>query len=135
MMLYYAPELELEKMLLLNGHYLIPRKDGHILVGSTLEYVGFNKNTTAEVREYLGEFAVNLLPGLSGLPVKRHWAGLRPGSPDGVPMIGPLSEKENLWCCAGHFRNGLVLAPASAELVVSMMLHRETVLDPTPYRI
>ncbi len=75
-------------MVLANGRYAIPRKDGHILVGSTLEYAGFDKTPTDEALASLQASAVALLPALADAEVVGHWAGLRPGSPEGIPYIG-----------------------------------------------
>jgi glycine oxidase len=68
--------------------YLIPRQDGHVLAGSTLEWCGFDKSTTELAKRELLEFAASILPDLSELVLARHWSGLRPGSPDNIPVIG-----------------------------------------------
>src|SRR5690606_26764625 len=89
MLLFRAsPEL-LHRISLYQRRYVIPRRDGRILVGSTLERVGFDKSTTEAERADLHRAALQLVPALAGCPVERHWAGLRPGSPSGVPCIGP----------------------------------------------
>ena len=62
-----------------------------------------------------------------------HWAGLRPGSPEGIPYIGPVPGHEGLWLNCGHYRNGLVLAPASCRLLADLLLGREPIIDPAPY--
>lgn len=120
---------------LLRDHYLIPRRDGHILAGSTLEETGFEKETTAEAKEALYGFAVELFPPLRRLPIEHHWAGLRPGSPKGIPYIGPYPGIEGLYVNAGHFRNGLVTAPASARLMADLVLGREPIIEPAPYAL
>jgi glycine oxidase len=112
---------------------VIPRRDGRVLVGSTLEYVGFDKQTTGEALDELKRAALELIPNLGTLPIEHHWAGLRPGSPRGVPIIGPHPEIANLYICAGHFRNGVVLGPASARLLSNQLLEGRPILDPTPY--
>ncbi len=114
---------------LYEGHYVIPRRDGRVLTGSTLEYVGFDKQTTDEALEELRAAALQLIPALAGLDMEHHWAGLRPGSPDGVPFIGPHPRIEGLWVNAGHFRNGVVLGPASARLLADRLLGRPGELD------
>ncbi|MCY1459085.1 Glycine oxidase [compost metagenome] len=63
----------------------------------------------------------------------KHWAGLRPGSPDGIPFIGPVPEHDGLWLNCGHFRNGLVLAPASCQLLTNLLLGQAPIVDPAPY--
>ncbi|RDE18552.1 glycine oxidase ThiO [Motiliproteus coralliicola] len=124
----------LDRVVLADGRYLIPREDGRILVGSTLERVGFDKQTSIEARESLYQSALSMLPALQDCTVEAQWAGLRPGSPDGVPYIGAAEGMENLFLNAGHFRNGLVLAPASCRLIADLMLGRTPEIDPAPYR-
>jgi len=133
MILYKCAEDFLPSMVLANGRYAIPRKDGHILVGSTLEYAGFDKTPTDEALASLQASAVALLPALADAEVVGHWAGLRPGSPEGIPYIGEVPEYPGLWLNCGHFRNGLVLAPASCQLLADLMLGREPIVDPAPY--
>lgn len=133
MILYEAVPGLVNRILLHRDHYLIPRRDGRILVGSTLEHRGFEKETTQEARSQLEAFAVNLFPALEEYPVTQHWAGLRPGSPHGVPYIGSYPGVEGLYVNSGHFRNGLVLAPASARLLADLILEREPIVDPRPY--
>ena len=146
MMLFNAEKLQLaglrgseavpilDRVVLTDGRYLIPRNDGRILVGSTLEYQGYDKQVTETAYQSLYQSAVDILPALAQCPVEAQWAGLRPGSVDGVPYIGAVEGLDNLYLNAGHFRNGLVLAPASCRLVADLMLDRPAVIDPTPYR-
>lgn len=132
--LLYKAEPELLSCIVAHEeHYLIPRRDGHVLVGSTVEHAGFDKSTTASARERLEGIAARLLPALKDYPVVHHWAGLRPGSCSGVPVIGPHPAYEGLYINTGHFRNGLSLAPGSARLMADLILHRPPSLDPTPY--
>ncbi|XFE83999.1 FAD-dependent oxidoreductase [Aquipseudomonas alcaligenes] len=133
MILYKCAEGFLPAMVLAKGRYAIPRKDGHILVGSTLEHVGFDKTPTAEALASLKASAEALLPALAEAEVVGHWAGLRPGSPDGVPFIGEVPQYPGLWLNCGHYRNGLVLAPASCELLKNLMLGETPIVDPIPY--
>ena len=133
MILFKCPADFLPSMVLAGRRYAIPRRDGHILVGSTLEYCGFDKSTTEEALDSLRATAAKLLPELANAPVVGHWAGLRPGSPDGIPYIGELHSHPGLWLNCGHFRNGLVLAPASCRLLADLMLGREPSIDPIPY--
>lgn len=133
MLLYELPARILNEMVLYRGRYLIPRRDHHLLVGSTLEHAGFDKSTTEEALQSLKASAEQLLPALTSVPVKRQWAGLRPGAPGGVPFIGRLPGCGNAWVNAGHYRNGLVLAPASARLVADLMTGRRPVVPPAPY--
>jgi len=124
----------LRRMVLSDSHYLIPRRDGRILVGSTLEYVGFDKSVTDEATRELERAAEDIYPGILGrCEIETQWAGLRPGSPEGVPYIGMHPEIDNLFVCSGHFRNGFVLGPASARLAADLVLGREPVLEPGVY--
>lgn len=133
MILYKCAADFLPAMVLAKGRYAIPRRDGHILIGSTLEHAEFDKTPTADALASLKASAVELLPALAQAEVVGHWAGLRPGSPEGIPFIGPLAGHPGLWLNCGHYRNGLVLAPASCQLLVDLMAGREPIIDPAPY--
>ena len=133
MILFKCAEDFLPSMVLAKRRYAIPRRDGHILVGSTLEDVGFDKTPTEDALESLRATAIDLLPGLADAEVVKHWAGLRPASPEGVPYIGAVPGYDGLWLNCGHFRNGLVLAPASCQLLADLMLGRAPCVDPAPY--
>lgn len=134
MILFKAdPEL-LHRIILYHGHYVIPRRDGHILAGSTLEHVGFEKKTTAEGLVELQQAAFELVPALESCPIEKHWAGLRPGSPTGIPYIGEHPEIEGLYVNSGHYRNGVVLGLASARLLADLVQGRAPILNPLPYR-
>jgi glycine oxidase len=116
-------------------HYLIPRQNGLVLAGSTLEYVGYNKVTTDAARQMLIEKAVDLVPALAGFPVIKHWAGLRPGTAAGVPYIGEHPEIRGLYVNSGHFRNGVVMAPGSAQLAADCILKRDSFTRFEPYAL
>jgi glycine oxidase len=133
MILYKCAADFLSSMVLAKGRYAIPRRDGHILIGSTLEHEGFDKTPTESALESLKASAVELIPALAEAEVVGHWAGLRPGSPEGIPYIGRVPGFDGLWLNCGHYRNGLVLAPASCQLFVDVMLGREPIIDPAPY--
>ncbi|MCQ2995915.1 glycine oxidase ThiO [Pseudomonas syringae] len=133
MILYKCASDFLPSMVLAKGRYAIPRRDGHILVGSTLEHEGFDKTPTDIALESLKASAVELLPALADAQVVGHWAGLRPGSPEGIPYIGPVQGFEGLWLNCGHYRNGLVLAPASCQLLADLLVGRKPVIDAAPY--
>lgn len=134
MLLYKPPVRTISRIVLRNGRYLIPREDGHILAGSTLENTGFDKRISHEARESLHESAKEILPALTKLEPVGQWAGLRPCAPDGIPLIGKFPQLSNLYINAGHFRNGLVLAPASCRLLADILLGRSPSVDPNPYR-
>jgi len=122
-------------MVLDGDQYLIPRRDGKILAGSTVEQDNFNKNTTIAAKDRLTEFALTLLPTLKNAPLTHHWAGLRPGTEHGIPYIDKHPEISNLSVNAGHFRNGLIMGPASAQLMVDLILNRPTAVAPEPYKL
>lgn len=135
MLLFDAEPETLSYMVLDGDQYLIPRRDGKILAGSTVEQDNFNKTTTTEAREQLQAFALDLLPTLKNFPIVKHWAGLRPGTEHGIPYIGKHPEIGNLWLNAGHFRNGLAMGPASAQLMADLVLQRTTQVTPEPYQL
>ncbi len=129
MILFRATPGLVQRIDLYRGRYVIPRRDGRVLTGSTLEHAGFDKRTTGEALEDLRAAALELIPAMADAPVEHHWAGLRPGSPDGVPFIGPHSRVAGLWVNAGHYRNGVVLGLASARLLADRLLGRPGELD------
>ena len=133
MILYKCASDFLSCMVLAKGRYAIPRRDGHILIGSTLEHEGFDKTPTESALDSLKASAVELIPALADAKVVGHWAGLRPGSPEGIPYIGKVPGFEGLWLNCGHYRNGLVLAPASCQLFADLLLGHKPVIDPAPY--
>jgi glycine oxidase len=135
MILYKCASDFLPSMVLAKGRYAIPRRDGHILIGSTLEHEGFDKTPTENALESLKASAVELLPALADAQVVGHWAGLRPGSPEGIPFIGQVPGFDGLWLNCGHYRNGLVLAPASCQLLTDLLMGQAPIIDPAPYTL
>lgn len=135
MLLFRSGKPLLSHIVLQGGNYLIPRLDGRVLAGSTLEFAGFDKSTTVAARKTLYDSAVKILPALAKCEIEAHWAGLRPGTPKGIPYIGEHREIRGLFVCTGHYRNGLVLAPASAHLMADLVLGRNPILNPGPYRL
>lgn len=133
-MLKGEPDL-VKRIVLSKGHYIIPRRDGRVLAGSTLERVGFDKTTSENALEILRETASALVPVLATLPVERHWAGLRPGTENGIPYICEIDDINGLYLHAGHYRNGIVLGPASVQLMVELILGKETFCDASPYKV
>ncbi|MGC2167119.1 MAG: glycine oxidase ThiO [Gallionella sp.] len=99
--------------------YIIPRLDGHVLVGSTLEDVGFDKSTTPEARERLLQQVWEIFPDWREHDPVRHWAGFRPGSPDNIPTIGQHPQLTNLFANSGHFRYGVTMSFASAAILLN----------------
>lgn len=110
-------------VLLRGEHYAVPRRDGLILVGATVEEAGFDPRTTPEALDALRAGFRRLLPELPTREVMA-WAGLRPGSPGGVPFVGEVPGHPGLFVCTGHHRAGLTMAPASAELVADLVLEQ-----------
>ena len=125
----------LNTMLMRDNHYLVPRRDGLILAGSTSELAGFDKSITNEAREELSAFTASVFPDLAQAPILRQWSGLRPGSQDSIPYIGPLPGWEGLFVAAGHFRYGLTNAPATADILVSLLTETPPPLDINPYAV
>jgi glycine oxidase len=116
--------------ILLHGkRYLVPRLDGRVLVGSTEEEVGFDARPTAHAIGDLLSFAVGLVPDLADAALERCWAGLRPGTPDGLPFLGAVPGHRNLFVAAGHYRAGIQLSPATGR-VMKELIRREPSLIP-----
>jgi glycine oxidase len=111
-------------VLLVGKRYLVPRTDGRVLVGSTEEDAGFDARPTAGAVADLLAFAASLVPELASAPLERCWAGLRPGSPDGMPFLGRVPGYDNLFVAAGHFRAGLQLSPATGLILSELLLDR-----------
>ena len=133
MILFRATPGTVRTIHLAADRYAIPRRDGRVLFGSTVEETGFDKATTAVAREELWRIATSRFPALREAEIERHWAGLRPSAPSGIPFIGRHPTCENLFVNAGHFRNGIVLGPASARLAADLVLGRPPLIDPAPY--
>lgn len=108
--------------------YLVPRKDGRILIGATEEHVGFDKRTTAAAIRGLLEFGERLVPALADAKFDRAWCGLRPYRPGGLPLIGMSPRYENVALAVGHFRAGLQLSPITAVLIRQLLLSQTTTL-------
>ncbi len=128
------PDL-VRRIVLAKGHYIIPRRDGRVLAGSTLEKTGFDKTTSERALENLTATATALVPVLATLPVERQWAGLRPGTANGVPYVCAVDDVKGLYLHAGHYRNGIVLGPASVQLMTELVLGKEPHCDPSPYKV
>jgi glycine oxidase len=122
-------------ILMQGKRYLVPRLDGRVLVGSTEEDAGFDARPTAAAIAGLLAFAAGLVPALAGAVVERCWAGLRPGSPDGLPFLGPVTGCAGLYVAAGHFRAGLQLSPGSGLVLAEMLLGRPTSLPLEAFRL
>jgi len=109
--------------------YLVPRRDGRILVGASMESVGFKAgNTVAEMHALLAGL-LRLTPQLAHEQIEHHWVGFRPGTPDGLPFLGPVEEKPGLWVASGHYRNGVALAPITAAIMSGWIMGEAPDMD------
>ncbi|HXH71510.1 MAG TPA: glycine oxidase ThiO [Mariprofundaceae bacterium] len=115
--------------------YFVPRTDGRVLVGASMERVGFARGTTDAVVDSLLAAAYRIVPALQQAEIERQWMGFRPGSPDGLPYLGPVPGKPGLWVASGHYRNGVALAPITAELMSGWMLGEVPKMELSAFRI
>lgn len=113
------------------GGYLVPRDDGRVTVGSTMEEVGFRREVTAGALAALLGAATRAVPALGQAPVNRFWSNFRPATADHLPLLGPTSVA-GLHLCTGHFRNGILLAALSADLVAAAVCAEPTDVDLGP---
>lgn len=123
------------RVLMQGKRYLVPRPDGRILIGATEESAGFDKNTTAGAINDLLTFGIGLAPSLAQAAVERSWAGLRPGSRDGMPYLGSVPGCDNLFVAAGHFRAGIQLSPATALVMKELLLGQPPSISLDPFRL
>lgn len=135
MILFKSNPGKIKRITLSQDRYVIPRKDGRVLVGSTLEHTGFKKEITSSAREELMAEAFRIIPALQEAEIEHHWAGLRPGSTTGIPYICAIPEMEGLYLNTGHFRNGVVLGPASGRLMSDLILKKQPILDLNQYKL
>lgn len=108
--------------------YLVPRRDGRIIAGSTLEDAGFAKEVTPEGVRKIRDAAMEMIPALEKAEIVETWAGLRPGTPDELPILGP-TDIEGLLVATGHYRNGILLAPVTAKLLREWVVLGKTSFD------
>jgi glycine oxidase len=104
--------------------YIVPRRDGRLLAGSTTEYAGFDRRVTAAGMQSITSAALEICPGISRLPLASSWAGLRPRAADGLPVLGPCAEIEGVFYATGHYRNGILLAPLTGELLAEAIVDK-----------
>lgn len=120
-LLYQLPPNTLPNIIYQNEFYLVQRRDGYLLAGSTLEDVGFDTGTTEAIRLELKTKAEAIMPSLKNVPIIKHWSGLRPGTPDNIPTIARHPMIKNLYLNTGHFRYGLTMAPESARRLANLI--------------
>jgi glycine oxidase len=111
-----SEDVEIERVLWSEHVYLVPRNDGRILAGATVEYAGFDKRTTAGGVKKILSAAIELAPRLANARIEETWAGLRPDSPDHLPILGP-TDLDGLLMATGHFRSGILFTPITARLI------------------
>jgi glycine oxidase len=114
-------------------HYLVPRKNGEVVIGSTVEFVGYNKDVTLETVQELIKRSEALVPGISKAPLSRFWAGLRPYSPTRRPILCRAPGLDNIVIATGHHRNGIVLAPITGKLMSELITTGQTSLSLEPF--
>ncbi|HVI10278.1 MAG TPA: glycine oxidase ThiO, partial [Candidatus Binatia bacterium] len=114
--------------------YIIPRSDGRILVGTTMEEAGFDKRTDPAVIQRLHRAGIALVPDLRDAKILEDWAGLRPGTPDAIPILGATSTP-GYYAATGHFRDGILLAPITAKLMAQVISGSKPALDLTPFSL
>jgi glycine oxidase len=123
-----AERLKIDRVLWSDKIYLVPRNDGRILAGATIEYVGFDKKVTAGALERILGGAIELAPDLANARVEETWAGLRPDSPDHLPILGP-ADIDGLLIATGHFRSGILLTPITARLLREWVTEQRVSVD------
>jgi glycine oxidase len=112
--------------------YMLPRKGGLIAVGATVEEAGFDKSASPDTAKALQVAAATIVPALAHARIHETWAGLRPASPDDLPVIGATSTR-GYFIAGGHYRNGILLAPATGRVVAQLVTGEECAFDLTPF--
>jgi glycine oxidase len=102
--------------------YLVPRRDGRVLAGSTVEHVGFEKGVTEEGLAAIKSMAIEIAPDIAALPVIDSWSGFRPRAKDGFPVLGPTADIAGLLYATGHYRNGILLAPITGKVIANAIV-------------
>ena len=128
--LYVQPQRRglLEHVVAAPGVYLVPRSSGKILIGATVEDVGYDKIVQPATVQGLYQAAADLVPELASAQITETWAGLRPGTPDDLPLLGE-TETPGLLIASGHFRNGILLAPATARIMADLVTAKPAFID------
>jgi len=116
----------------LNG-YLVPKGEAQTMIGATVEHVGFDDSNTLEGLRDVSTSGIEISPRIGAFEFLGAWAGLRPATPDHLPLIGPFAEIQNLVAATGHFRNGILLAPITAQLVRAVVTGEPPPLELSPF--
>jgi glycine oxidase len=133
-MILYRLEQPLDLPIINEGaRYVVPRDNGYVLVGATIEEAGFDETTTDSAIETLAADARRLVPALSQDKIEKTWAGLRPGTHDGFPYMGRFPGFDNAFVSTGHFKTGLQLSPGSAVAMADLIEGKKTLVDLTPF--
>jgi glycine oxidase len=111
-----------------NDVYIVPRTDARIVIGSTAEEAGFDKRTDPDVIQHMRQAAIDLIPALQSARILEAWAGLRPGTPDGLPILGETATP-GYFVATGHFRDGILLAPVTALLMTQLIVGKRLDFD------
>jgi glycine oxidase len=127
-----STDLTLRTVVRSENGYLVPRRDGRIIAGSTLEEAGFEKHVTPSGIRKILDAALELISGLAQAEIVETWAGLRPGTPDNLPVLGP-TDIEGLLIATGHYRNGILLAPVTLQLLRQWILSGQVPMDTTAF--
>ncbi len=118
-------ELPLQRVLYGPDTYIVPRRDGRIVIGATSEDVGFTPGNTPRQMQRLLKRAIRLYPQLADYPIQEFWWGFRPATTDELPILGP-SHCKNLTLATGHYRNGILLAPVTAALIAEWVVNQKS---------
>jgi glycine oxidase len=132
-MLCFKPEPEIARHVIYSQRgYLVPRRDGRLLAGSTSEDAGFDKRVTDKGVNAIKSMAFDIAPTLAAAPLVDSWAGFRPRASDALPVLGPDAEIEGLFYATGHYRNGILLTPITANVMADVLTEQRppTLIEP-----
>jgi glycine oxidase len=135
MVAFEMPAPPVRHVIYAGGAYIVPRLSGYLIAGSTLERVGYDKRLTGGGLASVIDRAVRMMPGLSDAAIAESWAGLRPCTPDELPILGFDPRIEGLLYATGHYRNGILLAPVTAQSICELAVRGETATDLAPFSI
>ncbi len=113
--------------------YFVPKGDHHLLLGATVQSRGFDRLENSAASKKMTDYACGIFPELADFPYKGSWVGLRPGSPDGMPLLGALHSFENVYVASGHYRNGILLSPITGKLMAELILDGKPSLSLDPF--